>query len=96
MKRIHLKPEFATKGFYYLDHQPTGKVYTGVSDNMQQEILDIQYQLQQGTCKCKRLVRLHIAESSFVAKCFPVKGVREAKKLEKEFRQDKPTFLLIN
>ena len=93
---MKVKPEFATKGFYVIDHTPTGKVYTGVSNNMQQEIHDLLYELQQGTCKCTRLVRLNMAEPTFSAKCHPVKSIVEARKMEKAFRNEKPGFLLIN
>ena len=93
---MKVKPEFATKGFYVIDHTPTGKVYTGISTNMQEEIHELFYGLKQGTCTCKRLVRLHLAESSFTVKCHPVKSIVDARKMEKVFRNEKPKFLLIN
>lgn len=96
MKRIHLKAEAASTGFYYLDHEPTGKVYTGTSTNMQADILAIKAELEGHTSKHKRLTRLFDQEPHFIAKCFPTKGIRAAKKMEKEFREERPSFLLIN
>lgn len=96
MNRIHLKSESRTAGFFYLDHQPTGKVYTDVSSNMQKTVLELKEELEGGRCKCKTLQRLWNTEPDFKATCVPTKGIREAQKLEKEFRRDREKFLLID
>jgi hypothetical protein len=94
MNRIHLKKETATTGFYYLDHEPTGKVFTGTAKNMQAGILGILGELKAGTLDYPVMLRLWKAEPLFTAKCFPTKTIREARALEKEFRKDKQHLLL--
>ena len=96
MRRIDKKPETATTGFFYLDHAPTGKCYTGVSKDMQNTIMDIREELQSGVCNDKRLTRLYVSEPDFKAYTEATRGLREAKALEKEFRRKLPPFLLIN
>lgn len=96
MRRIHLKPEAATKGFFYLTHDLTGKVYTATASNMLDEILLIREELANGRCKNRRMTRLSSEDSEFVAKFIPTASIKEARRLEKEFRSDKPDYLLLN
>lgn len=96
MKRIHLKAEACGKGFFYLDHVPTGKVFTGTSKNVQQDVLLIKASLEDGVCKFKRLVKLYNAEPDFQVRFVMVDKLPDAKFLEKEFRSARPKHLLIN
>lgn len=96
MKTYPAKIDAAVKGFFYLDHSPTGKVYTGTADNMQQVITEIESSLVTKTCRNKRLKNLYDREPDFVARIFPTRTIKEARKLESSFRSERPEFLLLN
>jgi predicted GIY-YIG superfamily endonuclease len=96
MNRIHLKPEFATTGFFYLDHVPTGKLYTGVSKNMQQSIQEMAKLLEVNKSPNKKLNRLYQTEPVIKAYCAAFKTLKAAQIAEKEFRQNTPAYLLLN
>lgn len=93
---IKLRPEAVAKGFFYLDHTPTGKVFTGTSANMSDSVKELTDQLNGKRCKCKALQYLADKEPEFKAVCQPFTSIVDARKAEKEFRATKPSFLLIN
>lgn len=93
---IKLRPEAVAKGFFYLDHTPTGKVFTGTSANMSDAIKEITSQLNGKRCACKALQHLSDKEPEFKAVCQPFTSIGDARKAEKEFRAKKASFLLIN
>jgi len=91
-----LKAEWASKGFYYLDHTPTGKVYTGTAANMFEAIKDLKGQIDLNVCKDKGLTKLCEKESEFTVCVQPCNSIGDARKAEKQFRASKPSYLLIN
>lgn len=96
MERFHRKKEAEAKGFYFLDHECTGKVYTGKSTNIMKEVLAIRAALRVGNCKCKKLQKLFNSDPEFDVRFILTKAMPDAALLEKEFRKGKPKHLLIN
>lgn len=94
--KLRLKPEDEAKGFYFLDHTPTGKVFTGTSTNMKKTLLFLQAELDTGISEHGKLAELNKKESDFTVKCFPQSSMADAKKAEKNFRKLKPEHLLLN
>jgi len=93
---LKIKAEWVGKGFFYLDHTPTGKVYTGTASNMFEAISELKGQLDFGTCKNKALVKLCEKEPTFTAHVLACSSIGDARKAEKEFRSKKPAHLLLN
>lgn len=91
-----LKAEWAGKGFYYLDHVPTGKVYTGTATNMLEAIKDLKVQIDLDMCKDKALSKLVDWDVEFTVHVQSCNSIGDARKAEKEFRATKASFLLIN
>jgi predicted GIY-YIG superfamily endonuclease len=84
------------KGFYVLEHKPTGQVYTGTSMDAEKEVKDLLESLNEKTCKVKRLVGLHRLDPDFKYRVTPFSAMPDAKAFEKKFRAHIPQCLLIN
>lgn len=84
------------KGFYTIEHKPTGQVMTGVSKDADQEVKDIMASLTTATCTNKRLVGLHKRDPDFKWRITPFASLTDARVFEKKFRAHIPEHLLIN
>lgn len=96
MNRYHKLDNIDSKGFFYLEHHPTGKVYTGTSVNMKKSLDEIISQLKANVCPNKRLQRLYLIDPDFRVRIHPTQDLQEARSLEKDFRMDKYSYLLLN
>jgi hypothetical protein len=85
-----------TKGFYTLEHKPTGQVLTGVSKDAEQDVKDILASLTTATCTNKRLVGLHKRDPDFKWRITPFASLVDARAFEKKFRAHIPEHMLIN
>lgn len=95
MKRIHLKPDAKAKGFYVLEHVATGKVCTGTCSNLQDTILAGKQQLMVGTFPNKPFQKLYNSDCDVKAHYTATANLKEAKALEREYRQSKCDYLLL-
>lgn len=84
------------KGFYYIEHQATGQVYTGSSSDAQKEADDLVASLTTASCPIKRLTKLCKLDSKVKAKVVECGSIGEARALEKEFRSKRQPYVLIN
>lgn len=84
------------KGFYYIEHQATGQVYTGSSSDAQKEADDLVASLTTASCPVKRLTKLCKLDSKVKAKVVETNTLAEARALEKEFRAKREPYVLIN
>ncbi|MNG12905.1 hypothetical protein D3C85_666700 [compost metagenome] len=84
------------KGFYVLEHKPTGQVYTGVSTDAEKEVKDLLASLTTATCTNKRLVGLYKRDPDFKYRVTPFAAIPDARAFEKKFRAHIPDHLLIN
>lgn len=96
MNRYHKLDQIESKGFYYLEHHPTGKVYTGTSTNMKKSLDEIITHLKQNTSTNKRLQRLYLIDPDFRVRIHPTQDIKEARSLEKDFRMERLSYLLLN
>ena len=95
MNRIDKRKETATVGFFILEHEATGKVYTSISTNMQRDILSIKASLEASDKQYVALQSLYKSDPVFIARCSVTDNIKQAKTLERVYRQDKPDHLLI-
>lgn len=84
------------KGFYVLEHLPTGQRYTGVSGDVYNEVSDLKHSLTTASCKCKRLNELYRKDPEFKSRITEFPTLPEARSFEKEFRAGVQKHLLIN
>jgi len=84
------------KGFYYIEHQATGQVYTGTSADAQKDATDLVASLTTASCRIKRLTKLCKLDNKVKAKVMETNTLAEARALEKEFRSKRQDYVLIN
>lgn len=96
MKRIEQREDIDGSGFFILDHVDTGKVYTGSCSNIRKEVSSIRNVLRLLKHPNSLLQSLYESDSSYKLVYHLTRTKSEACKLEKEYRSNKPSYLLIN
>jgi len=96
MRKLHLKTDMDVPGFFVIEMVDTGKVYTGTSTQMQTALLKIKRDLEDGKMNCPRLQRVYGPREDIKVRFYPAVDVSEAKKEERKFRKDRPSWLLLN
>lgn len=96
MNRFHKLEGLDGCGFFYIDHDPTGKVITGSSVKMGKEIKVLVEQIRSGKHPNKTVNKLYSIDPDFRVRIVPCANLKAAKAAEKEFRATKATYLLLN
>lgn len=84
------------KGFYYIEHKPTGQVFTGTSTDAEKDMQVVLDSLTTASSRCKRLTKLCKLDNALKSKVVEAPSIKEAKVLEKAFRAAKDNYILIN
>jgi len=97
MNRYHKNPECNKKGFYILEHMPTGKLWTGIAKkSMKDDIESILTQLKTGQFENLELQKLYDKEAVFIVHFHACTHIDDAKQRERTFRGSRQAYLFVN
>lgn len=89
--------EPVTTGCYVIEHICTGKLFTGVSASVSNDVDLHLLTIGDGTTRLKKFVKLCVNDSDLKLYEYPTTSLKAAKKLEQEIRASvSPTYLLMN
>lgn len=97
MKRYAKHPDANRKGFYVIEHMPTGKLWTGIAKKSMKLDLDSLFvQLETGQFENLEFQKLFDKEPNFKVHLHAVTHIDDAKLRERTFRGCRAPYLLIN
>lgn len=84
------------KGFFILDHETTGKRLIGVSADAANEVRAIADRLTTASCENKAMQELYNKDSKVKLSVKPFNSLKDARKFEKEYRNEHHDYLILN